>query len=305
VRRGAAAILIAVAGLAVAPAAQSPAAIGIFASVEAANGVPLEGLTAEDFVVTSGGTPVAFTLASAGPQPLDTLLLADLTTSVTGRVRTIVAMPWPETFSLAADRLITDLRSSDRARIVAVLGARLVPSPAWTNDRLALQRGVRVFTLPDGPVEPSPLWDALDEGLALFPSDRDRRRHILLVSDGRATANRASSAEVAERAVLADVAISAIELDPPARSLSLPHSDQTPGPRAFLERLTARTGGVYRFVTADARGTHQTRTPVGQILDLMRTSYRLSVTPPTTTAERTLEVRVTRPGLTVRARTGY
>ena len=284
---------------------QAPAAIQVYASVEAANGVPLEGLTGDDFELVHDAVPVPFTLA-AGPQPLDTLLLADLTTSVTNRVRTIVAMPWPETFSLAADRLITDVRVNDRARLMGLIGARLVPSLAWTADRRALQRAVRVFTVPDGPAEPSPLWDALDDAIALFEPARDRRQHILLITDGRATGNRVPLDEVIIRAMRADVAISVIELDPPARGLGLPHSEKTPGPRALMERLTAETGGAHRAVAPDVRGTHQTRTAVGQILDLMRTSYRLTFVPPVAgPAAGRLEVRVRRPGLAVRARAGY
>jgi Ca-activated chloride channel family protein len=281
------------------------AAVDVYATVEAANGVPLEGLAREDFDVLSDGAAVPFTL-TPGPQPMDTLLVADLTTSVTNRVRTVVALPLPEAFGFAADRLITDVRTADRARLVGMIGARLVPGPGWTADRLALQRSARVLATPDGPVEPSPLWDALDASLAMFEPASDRRRHILLVTDGRATANKLPLDDVVHRAMEANVAISIVELDPAVRSLGLPHSERSPGPRALLERLTSNTGGVHRVVTPDARGTHQTRAAVGQMLDLIRTSYRLTFVPPPAAARlRRVEVRVNRPGLTVRARASY
>ena len=284
---------------------QAPHPIAIHATVEAPNGVPLEGLTSDDFEILSGGIPQTVTLAAAAPLPLDTLLVADLTSSVTGRLRGVWATPWPEAFSLAADRLITDVRSGDRARVMAMIGPRFVPSPVWSGDRATLQRALRVFAIPDGPVEPSPLWDAVDEALTLFPPDA-RRRAIVVVTDGRATGNRAPLAEVIERTMLAGIAVSIVELTPPTRSLGVPHSERAPGPTALLERLTAASGGVHRLVTPDARGNHNTRTAVGQILDLMRTSYLLTFTPPTAgPAIRPIEVRVKRPGVTVRARQGY
>ncbi len=289
------------------PAASSAAArpVSVYAAVEAANGIALEGLTREDFEVVSGGVAVPLLGVSGGPMALHTVLVADLTTSVTGRLRGVWVTPWPEAFSLAADRLITDVRTADRARFLAILGAQLTSSPAWSNDRLTLQRGLRVFAAPEGPVEPSPIWDAVDEALALFPRDAGRRA-VLLVTDGRASGNRASLAEVSERAMLAGVAVSVVELDPRSPSLSIPHSERLPGPAALLQRLAAQSGGIYRFVSPDLRGNHNTRTAVGQILDLMRTSYLLTFTPPADgPAIRTLDVRVKRPGLVTRARQGY
>ena len=128
----------------------------------------------------------------------------------------------------------------------------------------------------------------------------------MVVTDGRATGNRAPLAEVTERAMLAGIAVSIVELNPPTRSLGVPHSERAPGPTALLERLTTASGGVHRLVVPDARGNHNTRTAVGQILDLMRTSYVLTFVPPAAgPAVRPIEVRVKRPGVTVRARQGY
>ncbi len=285
--------------------AQARETIAVHVTVEAPNGVPLEGLTRDDFDIVSDDVSQPFALAATGPLPIDTLLLADLTTSVTGRLRGVWATPWPEAFSLAADRLITDVRTEDRARVMGMIGPRFVASPVWSGDRATLQRALRVFAIPDGPVEPSPLWDAVDEALTLFPPEA-RRRAIVVVTDGRASGNRAPLADVTERAMLAGIAVSIVELNPPTRSLGVPHSERSPGPAALLERLTAASGGVHRLVIPDARGNHNTRTAVGQILDLMRTSYLLTFVPPAAgPAVRRVEIRAKRPGVTVRARQGY
>jgi hypothetical protein len=300
-------VALAAVGVAAAQVGRLPAgAIMLYASVEAPNGVPLESLTRDDFEVVSAGVSQPLATVSPGPLALHTLLVADLTTSVTGRLRGVWVTPWPEAFSLAADRLITDLRTVDRARVMGMIGPRFIPSTSWSSDRLALQRALRVFAGPaDGLVEPSPLWDAVDEALTLFPPAAGRHA-MVLVTDGRASGNRASLAEVSQRAMLTGVAVSIVELDPQPRSLGIPHSEHLPGPAALLQRLAATSGGVYRFVSPDLRGNHNTRMAVGQILDLMRTSYVLTFVPPAEgPAVRTVEVRINRPGLTVRARQGY
>src|SRR5262249_41878352 len=82
----------------------------------------------------------------------------------------------------AAEQLFARLRSDDVAR-VGTFGNEITISPSsFTRDVQELQRA-----LPDSiPSDaPTPLWRAIDEAITAFGDERDERRVILVLSDGK------------------------------------------------------------------------------------------------------------------------
>jgi hypothetical protein len=147
---------------------------------------------------------------------------------------------------------------------------------------------------------PSPVWDALFEAIGVV-RDQDGRRGVVLIGDGRATGNRRRFAEVVERAVLDDVAISTIAQS--ARSGNEFHPDVHPD--RYLKALAAATGGsvVEDEPRMDRPG--KTRQLLENVIRELHNSYAVTFTAdvPLVSAPRRLEVLARRTGIVVRAKT--
>jgi Mg-chelatase subunit ChlD len=89
----------------------------------------------------------------------------------------------------------------------------------------------------------SPIWDALVTAADAL-QDGTGRRAILLVTDGRSTANRIGFAEALDRLQRARVPVFVVSLDRNARPL--------PDPGARLTKLADTTGGTCLFVERPA-----------------------------------------------------
>jgi hypothetical protein len=99
--------------------------------------------------------------------------------------------------------------------------------------------GADVSTLVGVTGGPSPLWDALDTSrLAL--TDATGRRGIIVVTDGRSTANRIGFAEILARLERDRLPVFVVALDLEMRA--------TPDPSIRMRQLAERTGGDYIVV---------------------------------------------------------
>lgn len=292
-------------------AASVRAPVGVDAIVLDANQAPVSGLTRDDFEVLVDGAAAAIETFAIAPPELAVVLLVDNTASQPLRrteILNAIAVQW-----------IPSLIHGDRARL-AVLANPVTLGPWLVPGRPADIAGVRALLDRSG-AEPSPIWDALDASMRALDDERGARA-ILLLSDGRATANRLGLEDVAARAVAAGVSIASISeggeivvpqgADPAARIR----------PDASLEWLAGETGGLF-FEDGVARRTTRARgDPFAYVRELMRTPnqpglllaramsalrarYRLTIDAPADGRAHRLEVRVRRPGLTVRARRGF
>jgi Mg-chelatase subunit ChlD len=107
---------------------------------------------------------------------------------------------------------------------------------------------------------PTPIWDALDEAMALL-ADAPGKRAIVMYTDGRSTGNTHSLAEVMERATRASISINAVI--PPPKIV-----DQL-NPADLLERLAQATGGRKGHGTRLA-GVGGAAFLIGQLMDVIR-----------------------------------
>lgn len=145
------------------------------------------------------------------------------------------------------------------------------------------------------------LYDAIVTASAALAARPERRRAMLIVSDGADTQSRASLDEATRRAVDAHLVVYAVDL-----------SDSTVfGQRSGLESgagvlrsLTTRTGG--RFFTSPGGG--RLREAFAETIEELRHQYSLTYDSSNEKRDgrwRKIEVEVARPNLELRTRQGY
>lgn len=141
------------------------------------------------------------------------------------------------------------------------------------------------------------LYDAIVTAAGALDRRPERRRAILIVSDGADTQSQASLDQAIRRAVEAQVVVYAVDLSDGV-------GDGSRSGAGVLRSLTAKTGG--RFFTSP--GGSRLREAFEQTIDELRHLYTLTYSPANDRRDgrwRTIEVRVDRPELDIRTREGY
>jgi Ca-activated chloride channel family protein len=254
---------------------------------------PVAGLTAADFELLDNGVKQDLSDVTYEKLPIDVTFVLDVSASVTGAAL--------DELRRALRQVRTDLTAGDRLRLVAF------------NMRV---RRLVDFTQPSADVDlalgtlrpggSSAVFDAL--AVALASADvPGRRRLIVLFSDGQDSSSISDAdalLEVARRSTptIATILASPL-LERPASVLRSHGSLASATIEGLSDRLAAETGGMVASVKTGENLTSRFR----RMVQDFRSSYVLFFTP--TGVERagahTLEVRVKRPGVEVRARRGY
>lgn len=282
----------------------SPAPM-LTAFVSQTNGEPVPDLTADDFEVEIGGRSVRLSRAGAAQDaPLAIVAVVDVSVSLRlsldrpGNLAPSLSAGVPAAavlpgLSLRENELLdfvsvmaSELREGDRMRVASV--GRTPFLSAWVTAggrREAMSIARRAFTGPDDarggstgiqwPVEqlgPSPIWDATDRAIASLEGEPGQRA-ILLLTDGAASGNRWSVAQVEQRALRAGVSIHVVGVKD--RPFQVPQYSGVAviDPRAALQALARSTGGSYVSM-ADRidPGTH-----VRRIMRELAASYILTL----------------------------
>jgi VWFA-related protein len=254
---------------------------------------PVTGLKAADFELFDNGVPQEISDVAYERLPIDVTLLLDVSASVTGAAL--------EELGRALRQVRADLLPADRLRLLIfnMRVRRLVdfsqPSPN-IDEALASVRGAGS--------------SAVFDGLAVALSALDapgRRRLLVLFSDGQ------DSSSITDVDTLLDVArrstptIAIILGSPnperPASLLRTSSALSTLSVGALSDRIAAETGGVVAPLKPGENLTSKFR----RMLQEFRSSYVLYFTPRGVeqSGAHTLEVRVKRQGVDVRARRGY
>lgn len=254
---------------------------------------PVAGLQPSDFELLDNGVLQEISGVAYEKLPIDVTMLLDVSASVTG--------PVLDELRKALRQVRTDLGPGDRLRLLTFNMSirRLVDfdQPASNvDDALASLRGAGS----------SAVFDGL--AVALTAADAPgRRRLIVLFSDGQ------DSSSISDVETLFDVArrstptvaviLGSLSPEDPAsrfRTTSAPASE-TVG--ALFERIAGETGGMATVMKPGENLTSRFR----RMLQEFRSSYVLYFTPRGVerTGVHTLEVRVKRSGVDVRARRSY
>ena len=146
----------------------------------------------------------------------------------------------------------------------------------------------------------TPMYDAIvkaSEDLAQRP---EKRRAILLVSDGSDSTSRASLDEAIRKASVASVMIYCVDLSDRGVFKATPRDNGA----EIMKTLALKTGGRF-FSTPAGR---QLRDAFTQAVDELRNQYTITYEPTNEKKDgkwRTVEVTLAKPALSVRTRQGY
>jgi Ca-activated chloride channel family protein len=244
-------------------------------------------LTRDDFDVRDNGKPVALSVFSADPAPITLGLMLDTSGSMESNLPRVIN---------GAEQLIDRLGPEDRARIGA-FGARTITSPGFTTSHSSLVEFLRTRVQPGGA---TPLWNAVDL-MMVYLKDVPGRRVVLVFTDGYDTTTLQHGFEaVRTRADNEEVMIYAIGCwNGPGNG---PGGNDRPD--SNLRKIADHTGGGYIELSwSDGSDLGPT---FARIAEELHHQYVLGFVPTTLDGKtHELDVRVTKPGLTVRAGKTY
>jgi Ca-activated chloride channel family protein len=252
--------------------------VEVYATVTDASGGAVKDLPREAFTIFEDDTPQAITAFVSGEFPAAVALAIDRSVSMAGR---------PLTMARTAGRaFVAGLKPDDRAMLIGISGAVDVLAPL-SADKGPLLKALDALD----PWSTTSLHDALIRSIDLLEGETGRRA-IVLLSDGEDRYSKASAADVLERARRSDVLIYPIAIS---------------RKRAPLFAELATVSGGRSFHLKDPRDLSPT---LKTIAEDVRSQYLIGYAPaeawPAEEAEwRSITVRVNRPDLRVRARSGY
>jgi VWFA-related protein len=250
--------------------------------------------------VRDNGRPQPITVFDNSPQPIRLIVMLDVSGSMERNLPLLRA---------ASIELFNLLRPDDGVK-VGTLGHTIDIMPEFTRDPAALQAAVPKEIPPDAP---TPLWRGIDQAMSSFDPKDDRRHIVLVLSDGKDspgfTKKFYTQGEIIDRANAEDVMIYAIGLRSRSGSPQLPMPGANPMgmltadlPDPGLGKAAIETGGGYfELSPRDDFGATFAR-----VADELHSQYLIGYAPPARDGKvHRIEVKLSSPGLKVRARKSY
>jgi Ca-activated chloride channel family protein len=283
--------------------------VAVYATVTDESGRLVYDLQKSDFTVTDNGKVQPVVFFSNDVQPITIVVMLDRSGSMASNFTLVQE---------ATDELISRLLPDDKARIGSLSHQIQILPGTFTNDHDELKRIVRYDMQQIGP---SPVWTAVDRSItALLPEGG--RRVVLLFSDGHDSPERGQVhtdvKDIMWRTKVDEIMVYAIGFASEAPQLSAPYLVRPrPGfpptmsrtlsvhmqpPDPALKDLAAQSGGGYFELDErlDLRATF------ARVADELHHQYLLGFAPKKLDdKEHKLQVKVSRPDLTVRARRSY
>lgn len=258
--------------------------VPIYATVVDASGRLVPELEQADFSVLDNGKPADIALFSNESQPFTSVVMLDTSASMTANLKLL---------NRAAEQFLLRLLPVDRAQVGA-FNDKIQLSGEFTNDRDALIAALNDLYFGN----PTRLNDAIATSLDELKGI-EGRRVILVFTDGEDTSSRIGFKNVLERARDEEVMVYAIGLESEYfNGMRVVRSR----PSRDLRRIADETGGGY-FELQKTADLSPTFTRVAQEL---RSQYLIGFAPTALDGKvHKLDVRVNKPGMTVRARRSY
>lgn len=252
--------------------------VAVYATVTAAEGSGVRGLTRDDFELSEDNVPQRITAFTTADFPAAVALAVDRSVSMRGA---------PLTMARTAGRaFIAWLKPTDRAMLISISGEVDVLAP-MNADKTPLLQALDTLD----PWSTTSLHDAIIRCLDLLESETGRRA-VVVLSDGVDRYSKAREADVVNRARESDVLIYPVAIG-------------RTRPPLFAELATVSGGRSFHL-----RDPKELQPTLQAIVQDLRAQYVLGYEPsrpwPSEAAEwRSISVVVHRPGVRVRARSGY
>ena len=276
--------------------------VRVFATVTDRDGRLVTTLGREDFEVRDDGRPQPITQFDNSPQPIRLVVMLDVSGSMEGNLPLLRA---------AASQLFSRLLPDDVARVGA-FGRDITISSTFTRNVNDLMAALPTVILPDSP---TPLWRAVERAIDALRDGDDKRKVILVLSDGKDSGptsfreRPASQADVIDRARAEDVMIYGVGLR--SRTRPMMPGAGVAGLRAMmladlpdpgLARVAEESGGGY----TEIRFGQDLAAAFAGVADELHTQYLLAFAPPKRDGKvHEIGLRVAKSGLKPRARKSY
>jgi Ca-activated chloride channel family protein len=278
-------------------------AVRVFVTVTDRSGRLVTTLTQQNFEIRDEGKPQPITQFDNRPQPIRLIVMLDVSGSMAGNLPLLRG---------ASAQLFSRLLEGDVARIGA-FGREVVISSTFTHDAEALLSQLPTEIEEDAP---TPLWKAIDQALGSFGDADDKRKVILVLSDGKDSGPLSfrerpmSQAEVIDRARREDVMIYGVGMR--SRSMRPTMPGIGPGglqaalmqdlPDPGLARVAEETGGGY----IEIRFGQDLGAAFTSVADELHTQYLLAFAPPARDGKvHDIAVKLNQGGMKARARKSY
>jgi Ca-activated chloride channel family protein len=286
--------------------------VDVAATVTDGDGRFISGLTKENFVLYEDGKPQEIVSFSSERVPVSLAMLLDVSSSMTED-------------QLATARLAIDhfahnlLDKEDELLLMEFAGRGRILQP-WTRDRELFSRSLArakaepldpvVEEQPDGTLAPAysgtAIFDAVATSIGFAAKSVNRKKAVLLISDGVDTTSRRTVKQVQEAIRASEVLVYALGVAADRETIRV-----TGGSNGFtgtvnagtLRKLTDETGGRTEVV----RGFRNLDQATARLADEFNQQYVLGYTSPKRDGRwHTIKVEVQKKkGAKVRARAGY
>jgi Ca-activated chloride channel family protein len=258
--------------------------VPVYATVLDSTGRLVPDLVQTDFALLDNGKPAEISLFSSEPQPFTAVVMMDTSASMTANLKLL---------NRAAEQFLLRLLPVDRAQVGA-FNDKIQMSGTFTNDRDELIAALDDLYFGN----PTRLNDAIAASLDALQGI-EGRRVVLVFTDGEDTSSRTRFGTVLDRARDEEVMVYSIGLE----------SEYFNGQRVVrsrpsrdLRKISEETGGGYFELekTVDLSPTFS------RVAQELRSQYLIGFAPAALDGKvHKLDVRVNRPGMTVRARKSY
>jgi Ca-activated chloride channel family protein len=254
------------------------------AAVLDASGHSVEGLKREQFHVFEDGNEQAVSFFQAEETPFAAVILIDTSGSMETRISLARS---------AAIKFLEGLRSDD-STCIYTFDTKVKQLQDFSNSSDITEHifDIKAYGM-------TVLNDAIYEAARVLSKRPEKRKAIIVLSDGEDTqskrsADKALKAALAVDATIYSVDMSSVEDGNPRRAQNI----------GILKNFAEKTGGIF----VPAGGGNIMRDTFKRIVDELSSQYTIGYQPANTKKDgkwRSLELRISRPNLTIRTRKGY